>query len=136
MEEELITADLKQLIQEGVEMLPPSSKARNSFEIERKAARFLVLKAQIADAVWALERKSLEANAVEKADYARAMDEIDVKTIAEKQLRAAADPDYIQKKKEVAELKVALEWLGTYDVIFTNAHIFYRQQMKQEQGEF
>ena len=132
----LITAEFRQLIQEGVEMLPPSSKARNSFEIERKAAKFLVLKAQIADVIWDLERKALEANALEKVDYARAMDEIDVKTIAEKQLRASADPDYLQKKKDVSELKVALDWLSTYDVIFTNAHIFYRQQMKQEQGEF
>lgn len=133
---DLITAELKQLIQEGVEMLPPSSKARNSFEIEKKAARFLVLKAQIADATWALERTSLEANAVEKADLARALDDADVKTIAEKQLRAQADPEYIKRKKEVAECKVALEWLSTYDSIFTNAHIFYRQQMKQEQGDF
>ena len=131
----LITAEFRQLIQEGVEMLPPSSKARNSFEIERKAAKFLVLKAQIADVIWDLERKALEANALEKVDYARAMDEIDVKTIAEKQLRASADPDYLQKKKDVSELKVALDWLNTYDVIFTNAHIFYRQQMKQDQGD-
>ena len=131
----LITAEFRQLIQEGVEMLPPSSKARNSFEIERKAAKFLVLKAQIADVIWDLERKALEANALEKVDYARAMDEIDVKTIAEKQLRASADPGYLQKKKNVSELKVALDWLNTYDVIFTNAHIFYRQQMKQDQGD-
>lgn len=133
---ELITAELRQLIEEGVSQLPPSSKARNSFEIERKAAKFLVLKAQIADVVWALERKYLEASAVEKADFARAMDDIDVKTVSEKQLRASADAGYLEKKKEASEYKVALEWLNTYDIIFTNAHIFYRQQMKQEQGEF
>lgn len=133
---ELITAELRQLIEEGVSQLPPSSKARNSFEIERKAAKFLVLKAQIADAVWALERKSLEANAIEKVELTRAMDDVDVKTIAEKQLRAAADPVYLAKKQELGEIKVALDWLHNYDVIFTNAHIFYRQQMKQEQGDF
>jgi hypothetical protein len=116
------------LVEEGVRLLPPSSR----LDIEKKAARFLVLKAGIADAIWALESKTLEATSVVKADYIRALDEVDVKTIAEKQLRADADSDYLDNKKTLGECKIALDWLQTYADIFNNAHIFYRQQMKQE----
>lgn len=130
----LISTEMEKLIEEGVALLPPSSKTRNPFDIEQKAARFLVLKAHVADSIWELERLALESASLEKADYVRAMDEVDVKTIAEKQVRAAADPDYLEKKKQLGEVKVALDWLNTYLDIFSNAHIFYRQQMRQDQG--
>lgn len=124
----LVPKEVAALVEEGVKLLPPSSR----LEIEKKAARFLVLKAALADAIWTLESKALEATSVVKADYIRALDEAQVKTIAEKQLRADADPDYLQNKELLGECKIALDWLQTYADIFNNAHIFYRQQMKQE----
>lgn len=130
----MLSKNAESVIEKGNELLP-SKPGVPPQELFDKSATFLLTVAKLAHERRTLDQALLKAQSVEKATYAKALFRAEAKTVKEKEVLADADSAVIQSTEEVAELKSDITYVATCIDIFKNAHLLYRQSLRQEQDE-
>jgi hypothetical protein len=130
----MLSENARKVIEKGNDLLPSKSGA-SVHELQEKAATFLLTVAKLAQERRILEQALLKAQSIEKATYAQMFFQATAKTVAEKGTMTDADPNVLKTVEDVGNLKSAITYVVTSIDIFKNAHLLYRQSLRQEQDE-
>jgi hypothetical protein len=126
-----LSENAQKVIDQGQELLP-AKRSCSSYDLQEKAATLLLITAKLAQERRVLEGLLLRASSVEKATFAQKFSASTVKTVSEKQLQTEADTDVLQRHEETGDIKRDISYVSAMVDIFTNAHIMYRNIMKEE----
>lgn len=124
----LTLAQVRDLIDRCIDLI--TVDAKGLAEAKDRCAKFLTAQALLTNYMEVLEVEIGKHDAVTEAALAQAIDEADVKGITEKKVKAQANPVYAQTKIKMLELKAQHNWLKTHMKILENAHIMYRQYIR------
>ena len=122
-------AELREKIAQHIELIKHSRQGMK--EAAERCTSFLVMCAIINDEKRECEDERAKLITMETASYAQAVGRSLAKQVTEKKIEAEQDTNYtlIREAKESCDSKVS--WLRYYLTIFENAHITYRQLMKE-----
>lgn len=126
----MISATIIELIEKGNDMLPFSP----SDDCRKKASKFLAIWSAINEERFQIDLTLIQLSSIEKATFAKVFANSFYKTVQEKNIHTEADPEYLEAKEKVAEAKNAILYLVTQAELFKNAHLFYRQQLKDKES--
>lgn len=123
----MISDLIVELIGKGNEMLP----FRPTDDIRSKASKFLAICSAISEEKKRVSEELIQLSSIEKAVFAKVFMETQAKTVQEKNILAVASEEYLKARMELKAAENAGEYLSTQLDIFKNAHLFYRQQLKE-----
>jgi len=123
----MISDIVSELIEKGNEMLP----FRPSDDCRFKAAKFLAICSVINEERRMIEAELLKYSSIEKATFAKVFNGVMAKTVQEKNMLTEASPEYLEAKENLGTVKNTINYLNTQLDVFKNAHLLYRQQIKE-----
>lgn len=123
-------SEIKQLINKTVSLIAISPEGIKEANI--RCTKFLTAMAIIANYKLSLEVKKAKLITVSEALYADAIQAVSGKNVTEKKINVAKDVNFTTSREQLEELNAELEWLKTYQKIFENAHLVYRNQAKEQ----
>lgn len=126
----VITSDIKAYIAEARKLLPVP-KGLSSTEAERRAGAFLDAMAACADWKHEFTKVKIKQLSVQTAIYAQELVKGTGKTVTENKTAAEASAVYQTAREGLEETENDISYLKTYYEVFNNAHIFYRNLMKE-----
>lgn len=131
----MISKNAVAVIEEANKILPARAND-TAFNLSEKASKLLLVTAKLAHERRTCEHALLRASSVEKAEYAKAFSEAEAKTAKEREIKADASEKVLEAKEFVAELKSDITYITTHIDIYRNAHLLYRQELRQEKEEY
>lgn len=123
--------EIKEFIDKHVAMLPVGNSVSFT-QYETKAGDFLTALAKIADFRHIFSEDKIRLTSTHIAVYAEQMAKGTAKTVTENKLIAEASPEYIKAREDLESMENNIVYLKTFNDIFTNAHVLYRQLSKGE----
>ena len=127
----MISDNARSVIDDANTMLP-SKRREDSTAVEEKAALLLLIQAKLAQERRVLEQALLKAVSLEKAEFASAFSSCMAKTVGEKSILTDAEPTVLVAKENVSEAKSDIAYLSACMDIYKNAHLLYRQMLRNE----
>lgn len=124
-------SEVKSKILEYAALLPVA-KSISYTEAERRAGEFLHIRAKIADWRHVFSEEKIRLLSLQTAVYAEEMSKGTSKTVTENKLVAEASAAYTKAREDLERIENDMAYLKTYDDIFKDSHIFYRQAAKGE----
>ena len=124
----LTLAQVRDLVEKCIDLI--TVDAKGLAEAKERCAKFLTAQALMTNYMEVLEVEIGKHDAVTEAALSRAVSEADAKNVTEKKLLAQANPSYSRPKIKLSELKAQHTWLKTHMKIMENAHIMYRQYIR------
>lgn len=104
----------------------------SSVEAERRAGEFLTALSYLANWRHLFTTSKIKALSLQTVAYSEQMGKADSKQVTEKKAIAEAHPEYIKAREEFEGIENDITCLKSYQEIFMNAHVFYRQLAKGE----
>jgi hypothetical protein len=123
--------DIQDIIAIYVNKLPMNNKV-NVNECEIRAGEFLTALASIADFRHMISEDKIKATSLVSSVYSEKLSKAVGKTVTENKTHVEADEDYIQVREQLETTENNINYLKTYQEIFLNAHLYYRQLSKSE----
>lgn len=120
--------DLEQYVDETVDLIPMDNLPAS--EIRSRAGRFLVACAILVNRHREVEEACAKAETLENTYLSQAIQLSQGKNITEKKSDAQANPHYTSAKEAREILDAERHWVKSYVDIFNNAHLFFRQALK------
>lgn len=124
--------DLQQvtnLINEHIDLVEVNASALASSK--DRAAKFLVIQAILATYLKGLEDGKAKLKTMVDATYAQSILGASGKNVTENKIIAEADPAYARVREGSEELDSEINWIKTHMKIFENAHILFRQFLRE-----
>lgn len=122
--------EIKKLIKEHVKLIEISPEGIK--DAGNRCTKFLTVVAILTNYKYKLDCNRAKVVTVMEALYADAMDEALGKTITEKKTNTARNKNYTTAREQLEQLDAQINWIKTYQKIFENAHLVYRQQSKEQ----
>ncbi len=119
---------LHQKIQECLELIKYSSKSLT--EAPDRATKFLIMQALLVDAKRSAEEDRVKLTTLSEATYSQAVGKA-TGGITERKMEADRDQDYQGAREALGDCEAKISWLRGYNDIMNNAHIVYRNLMKE-----
>lgn len=130
----MLSENALSIIEQGNALLP-ARQGDSSFTLEEKAAKLLLMMVKLASERRRLEHKLSKASSVEKAIFAKQLFSATVKTVQEKHAQAESSTEFTEAKEETNNLKADITYVSTCIDIYKNAHLLFRQKLRQEQDD-
>jgi hypothetical protein len=124
--------EIKEILDKYAGLLPLGENMVSTIEAERRAGEFLTALSYLANWRHLLSTHKIKALSIQTATYSEQMSKADSKQVTEKKAIAEAHPVYIEAREEFEKVENDLSFLKSYQEIFMNAHVFYRQLAKGE----
>lgn len=102
-------------------------------EFERRAGEFLTALAKLADWRHILSEEKIKLTSVSLAVYADQLSKSTEKTVTASKTIIEASAEYTSAREDLEYIENDLSYLKTHHEIYLNAHLFYRQLMKETQ---
>lgn len=123
--------EIKDYIEKYTKLLPVGTSISYA-EAERRAGEFLTAMATITDWRHAFSEDKIRRMSLQTAVYATELARGTAKTMTENKVTAEASPSYTEARENLEFAENDITYLKTYYEIFFNAHVFYRQQMRND----
>jgi hypothetical protein len=124
-------ATIHDMVDEYNELLPMATTI-SQVDAEMRATKFLVAVALLTNIKHALGDELIAATSVEKGVYAKIMNRDESKTVGQRDANVKAHPEYIAAREALEKVENDMDFIKTYQKIYDNAHIFYRQLARME----
>lgn len=119
---------IEQLVNETVDLITVTNQSLA--DARPRASRFLVVNSILASFLRELEEDLPKCETLEGAQYANAINLVAGKNITEKKAQVELVPDYTDAREQKQKLEALREWVKNHMKIFENAHVLYRQFLK------
>lgn len=125
--------EIKSYLQDQAALLPVN-RSISSVESERRAGVFLEVCAKIIDWRHLLSEGKIESVTMNAVVYAEQLSLCTGRTITENKVTVEANPKYTSVREELESVENDVSYLKAMLDVFTAAHVFYRQQAKEQFG--
>lgn len=119
---------LQAKISECLELIKYSSKSLT--EAPDRATKFLIMQAFLVDAKRAAEEDRVKLTTLSEMTYSQAIGKANG-GITERKLEADRDEEYQGAREALGDCEAKISWLRGYIDVMNNAHIVYRNLMKE-----
>jgi hypothetical protein len=116
------------------EKLLPIGKSVSPVEAERRAGQFLVALATIANYRHLFSEDRIRSTSIQSAVYAEELSKCEGSTITANKITVEASGPYTSAREGLERTENDLSYLKAFQEIFMNAHVFYRNLAKGENG--
>lgn len=123
--------DIQEIISMYVNKLSMTNKVSVN-ECEIRAGEFLSALATIADFRHMISEDKIKDTSLVSSIYSEKLSQASGKTVTENKTHVEANKDYIQVREQLETTENNINYLKTYQEIFLNAHLYYRQLSKSE----
>lgn len=124
---------LQKLVLDNIGLIEINREA--IIEARSRAARFLIIQAQLNDHLKVLDDVMVKATTQEAATYAQALMKQAGKNVTENKINAEADPEYCAARESSEMIKSEHNWTKRHYDIFENAHVMFRQIAAEKGGQ-
>jgi hypothetical protein len=121
--------EIEKLIEDHIDLIHVDANAlANSKD---RSARFLVIQAILATYLKSLEEAKAQLTTITEASFAQAIKYASGKNVTENKISASVDPQYSSTRENSEKLDAEINWIKTHMKIFENAHILFRQFLRE-----
>lgn len=124
---------MKDYLEKYAKLLPVGTSISYT-EAERRAGEFLAAMASITNMKHDFSDEKIKLLSIQTAVYAQEMSKGTAKTVTENKMMAEASIEYTKAREELEKIENDISYLKAYFDIFNNAHIFYRNMAKSDNG--
>jgi hypothetical protein len=117
---------IKDYIQKSLPLLE-HNRTSDTFDLEDKTSKLLVVVANLTSFVYDLESTLTEARAIEKALYSDISKKAPDDKYQSIKRFVETNPQYIEAQQFCAETENSLSYLSSMKEVFLNGHIMFRQ---------
>ncbi len=117
---------IKDYIQKNLPLLE-HNRTTDSFELEERTSKLLVVVANLTSFVYDAESTLTEARAIEKALYSDISKQAPDDKYQSIKRFVETNPSYIEAQQFCAETENTLSYLTSMKEVFLNGHIMFRQ---------
>lgn len=117
---------IKDYIQKNLPLLE-HNRTTDSFELEERTSKLLVVVANLTSFVYDVESTLTEARAIEKALYSDISKQAPDDKYQSIKRFVETNPSYIEAQQFCAETENTLSYLTSMKEVFLNGHIMFRQ---------
>lgn len=125
--------EIKDYIEQYAKLLPVGTSL-SYVELERRAGEFLHIMSMITEWKHAFSHEKIRLLSMQTATFASELSKGTGKTVTENKTMAEASGVYIEAREALEDIENDISYLKAYYDLFQNAHIFYRNLTKQENG--